>query len=57
MLGLKEEINKELLSIKNKKEELKNEITKKNNENISALLTGRTDFPLVVEQLKFFFSS
>lgn len=54
MNELKEEINKELLSIKAKKQELKNHITGDKNENISSFMK-REDFPNMFAEWKFFF--
>ena len=53
MIELKEEIKKELSSIKKKKEELKEEIlSKKNNEKISSF---KLNFSNLTEESKFFF--
>lgn len=55
MNELKEEINKELLSIKAKKLDLKNHIIGKDNENISSFMKTE-DFPKMFAEWKFIFS-
>jgi len=52
MIELKEEIDKELNSIKNRKEELKEEVFSRiKNEQISSL---KLNFPHLIEESKFF---